>query len=36
MKYQKSFANVAVLIIAGSFAVMMMKAMPLVSSVPVA
>ena len=36
MKYQKSFANVSVMIIAAGLAVFMMKAAPLVSSMPVA
>ena len=36
MKYQKSFASVPVMIIAGAIAVFMMNAAPLVSSVPMA
>ena len=34
MKYQKSFANVSVMLIAAGLAVFMMKAMPVVSSMP--
>ena len=36
MKYMKSFALVPVMVIAGSIAVLMMNAAPLVSSMPIA
>ena len=36
MKYQKSFASIPVMVIAGALAVFMMKAAPVVSSIPVA